>query len=72
MAGVACVELAAQNVREVESVLRAKYAGHDEFLRLLGVSNVILNGDNVLFLQGPRTPLKDGDELCFFPPIGGG
>lgn len=32
----------------------------------------VLNGSNILFLDGFDTKLKDGDELFFLPPIGGG
>ncbi|MDP8225150.1 MAG: MoaD/ThiS family protein [Candidatus Lernaella stagnicola] len=71
-AGVASIDIAADTVRTADRVLRERYANNSEFLRLLQISNVILNGDNVLFLKGPRTALKDGDELSYFPPLGGG
>jgi len=33
---------------------------------------VLVNGLNVEFLQGLNTEVKDGDEICVFPPAGGG
>ena len=33
---------------------------------------VLLNGQNITFLQGTATKLKDGDVMAIFPPVGGG
>jgi sulfur-carrier protein len=33
---------------------------------------VMLNGVPILSLQGPSTPLADGDTLAVFPMLGGG
>jgi molybdopterin synthase sulfur carrier subunit len=34
---------------------------------------LLVNGQNVLFLSdGLDSPLKDGDEITFFPPVAGG
>jgi sulfur-carrier protein len=33
---------------------------------------VFVNGRSVNFLAGLRTPLREGDRLALFPPIGGG
>ena len=33
---------------------------------------IILNGHNIVFLQGAATKLKDGDVIAIFPPVGGG
>jgi molybdopterin converting factor small subunit len=52
--------------------LERQFAGNANFLKLLGVSNAVLNGENVTFLRGPFTKLKDGDQLALFPPLGGG
>jgi len=32
----------------------------------------LVNGRNIAFLQGGDTPLKDGDRITIFPPVGGG
>jgi molybdopterin converting factor small subunit len=37
-----------------------------------GYLHVLLNGRNVVFLDGPRTQLNDGDTVAILPPIGGG
>ncbi len=33
---------------------------------------ILLNGQNIVFLQGTATKLKDGDVIAIFPPVGGG
>ena len=33
---------------------------------------VLLNGQNIVFLRGAATKLKDGDVIAIFPPVGGG
>jgi molybdopterin synthase sulfur carrier subunit len=33
---------------------------------------ILLNGQNIVFLQGVATKLKDGDVIAIFPPVGGG
>ena len=37
-----------------------------------GYLHVLLNGRNIVFLDGPRTRLHDGDTVAVLPPIGGG
>jgi len=32
----------------------------------------LINGRNIVFLQGENTPFKEGDRLTIFPPVGGG
>jgi len=32
----------------------------------------LVNGRNIVFLQKKDTPLKEGDKLTIFPPVGGG
>ena len=34
--------------------------------------NVYVNGDDIRLLQGPATPLKDGDEVILAPAVAGG
>jgi molybdopterin synthase sulfur carrier subunit len=34
--------------------------------------NLFLNGEDIRFLQGTETPLKDGDEVSIVPAIAGG
>ncbi len=37
-----------------------------------GYLQVLLNGRNIVFLDGPETRLSDGDTVAILPPIGGG
>ena len=37
-----------------------------------GYLHVLLNGRNIVFLDGSETRLKDGDTVAILPPIGGG
>jgi len=37
-----------------------------------GYLHVLLNGRNIVFLNGPGTRLSDGDTVATLPPIGGG
>jgi len=34
--------------------------------------NVYVNGDDVRFIDGLATPLKDGDEVSIVPAVAGG
>lgn len=40
--------------------------------RLKDEYNVLVNGRSVEYLAGLGTRLKDGDEVVFLPPVGGG
>ena len=37
-----------------------------------GYLQVLLNGRNIVFLNGPGTRLSDGDTVAVLPPLGGG
>jgi molybdopterin synthase sulfur carrier subunit len=39
---------------------------------LIGGVGLFVNGRSTRFLQGLDTPVRHGDELALFPPIGGG
>jgi len=34
--------------------------------------NILKNGREVLHMEGPATPMEDGDTLSVFPPVAGG
>lgn len=34
--------------------------------------SVLKNGNEVVHMEGPDTPLRDGDTLSVFPPVAGG
>jgi molybdopterin synthase sulfur carrier subunit len=56
--------------------LEASYAGMRERLldntELRRFVNIYVNGEDVRFLDGLGTPLKDGDELSIVPAVAGG
>ena len=67
----------ASNVKEaIEKLLKKypklKYEIVDDNLNLKDSYIYLVNGRNIAFLQGENTPLKEGDRLTIFPPVGGG
>ncbi|RJQ27218.1 MAG: MoaD/ThiS family protein [Peptococcaceae bacterium] len=44
----------------------------DEKGEAFGFINVFVNGENVRYLQGMDTPLREGDEVTIIPAIAGG
>jgi len=50
--------------------LRARLADDDGGLRRF--VNVYLDGEDIRFLDGLGTPVKDGDELTVLPAVAGG
>jgi molybdopterin synthase sulfur carrier subunit len=44
----------------------------DEGGELRRFVNVYVNGDDVRFIDGLKTPLKDGDEVSIVPAVAGG
>jgi molybdopterin converting factor small subunit len=71
-AGCDGMDVDAKTVAEAIGQLEKKYARNIDFVKILGSCSAVLNGENVTFLNGPRTKLGDGDELVLFPPLGGG
>lgn len=78
-AGTDMVEVPeAENVAELLATLSARYGAAfdrwviDEEGNLRPDIIVLVNGRNVRFLDGMRTPLKDRDEVAIFPPVAGG
>ena len=58
------------NVRHLLRSLSRRYGpAFDERIKHC---KVIVNGDNVAFLKGKSTPLKDGDTITILPPMAGG
>ncbi len=71
------IELTAHTFRALLEEMEAAYPGITERLRdnegrLRRTLNIYVNGENIRFLQGLDTPLKDGDEVSFVPVIAGG
>lgn len=57
--------------------LDAQYPGvrervMDESGEIRRFVNVYINGDDVRFIQGLSSPLKDGDEVSIVPAVAGG
>jgi molybdopterin synthase sulfur carrier subunit len=71
------VEVEASNVREAIEKLDQQYPGFkeriiDEKGEIRKFVNLYLNDEDVRFLKGAETPLKDGDVLSIVPAIAGG
>ncbi len=75
--GASVVEASGATVGEV---LRALAARHDELKAnlyaddgtLRSFVNVYLGDDDIRYLDGPDTPVTDGDDLAIVPSIAGG
>jgi molybdopterin synthase sulfur carrier subunit len=71
------VEVEAKTVREAIEKLEQQYPGFKERLldengELRRFVNLYLNDEDVRFLKGADTELKDGDVLSIVPAIAGG
>lgn len=65
------------NVKEVFVNLEKDYPGikeriYDEQERLRRFINIYLNDEDIRFLEGENTPVKDGDTISIIPAIAGG
>ena len=71
------IELTAHSFKALLEEMEAVYPGITERLReengrLRHTLNIYVNGENIRFLRGLDTPLKDGDEVSVVPAIAGG
>jgi molybdopterin synthase sulfur carrier subunit len=58
-------------IKDVEGLvawIRTLSPGHAEAFAHLDAVRVAVNQE----FSGPETPVKDGDEVAFFPPVTGG
>jgi len=65
------------SLSECINALEASYPGLKERLcdesgEIRRFVNVYVNGEDVRFLRGLATPLKDGDEVSIVPAVAGG
>jgi molybdopterin synthase sulfur carrier subunit len=65
------------SLSECITSLEASYPGLKERLcdesgEVRRFVNIYVNGEDVRFLQGLATPLKDGDEVSIVPAVAGG
>jgi len=71
------VEASGSSVSEVLEDVERRYPGFAERLRdengeLRRFVNIFVNEEDARFLQGPATPVSDGDEVSIIPAIAGG
>ena len=64
-------------VTELLANLEQRYPGIKERIcdpqgKLRRFVNVFVNEEDIRFLQGDQTPVKDGDEVSIIPAIAGG
>jgi len=60
------------NVSNLIEVLGRKFGGELRDQLLSAYARVIINGKDCQMMGGLMGNLYDGDEIIFFPPIGGG
>ncbi len=75
--GQARVAAPGHTVEEALAALERQYPGLREQLRepsgqMRSFINVFVNGTEIRALQGPATPLDDGDEISIVPAMAGG
>ena len=71
------VEVSARNVAEALERLELEYPGLrdricDESGEIRRFINLFVDGEDIRFLQGLKTPVNDGSELSIIPAIAGG
>ncbi|OIO40602.1 MAG: molybdopterin synthase sulfur carrier subunit [Candidatus Omnitrophica bacterium CG1_02_49_10] len=71
------VECNATNIKELLADLDKNYPGIkdricDESGKVRRFINLYVNEEDIRFLKGEDTPLKDGDEVSIVPAIAGG
>lgn len=71
------VEAAGTSIKEALADLERRFPGikdrlYDEKGSLRRFINFYVNEEDIRFLQGDNTALKDGDELSIVPAIAGG
>jgi molybdopterin synthase sulfur carrier subunit len=71
------VEVDAADVKELLDALEGRFAGlrglvRDETGQVHHHVNLYVNGEEIGGLQGPATPLRDGDEVSIIPALAGG
>ena len=75
--GAAEVQADASNVHDLIDVLESQYPGLLDRLvenggELRRFINIYINQEDIRFLQGASTTLKQGDEVSIVPAIAGG
>jgi molybdopterin synthase sulfur carrier subunit len=79
-AGESELEMQGENVQEILDGLLTKFPQLQEMVfdeidgkkELRSYINILINGDNILHLEGLETIVNDDDEIAIFPPVSGG
>lgn len=71
------VEIEGEDIIELVDNLEKKYPGIkericDEDGKIRRFINIYVNNEDMRFLEGDKTKLKDGDEVSIIPAIAGG
>lgn len=71
------LETDGKDVAELIENIERQYPGmksrlYDEQGQLRRFVNIYINEEDIRFLKGPETPLKDGDVVSIIPAIAGG
>jgi len=75
--GASEVKAEGATIKELLANLEASYPGmrerfYDEEGKLRRFINIYVNSEDIRYLQGEETPLKEGDEVSIVPAIAGG
>ena len=75
--GVGRMEVEASDIAGLLRELEQRFPGieerlYDEDGNLRRFVNIYVNGENMLFLSGLKTSLRDGDEVSIVPTVAGG
>jgi len=71
------VQADGKSVKEILASLETQFPGikerlYDEQGKLRRFINFYVNNEDIRFLKGEDTPIKDGDEISVVPAIAGG
>ena len=71
------VEVQGSNVDEIFEDMSVRFPGlkerlYDEAGEIRRFINIYVNDEDIRFLKGAKTALKDGDEVSIIPAIAGG
>ncbi|WP_445474862.1 ubiquitin-like small modifier protein 1 [Methanococcoides methylutens] len=79
-AGESELEMQGETIQEILDGLLTRFPQLQEMIfndvdgnrELRSYINILINGNNVLHLEGMDTIVNDDDEIAIFPPVSGG